>query len=146
MLSVLCVCVCLCMHAPPQVQHSGCEYCCQYRRRTHHTHRLTNTHHRTLHSPPYVHWMGLRTNRHTDSHTYTSLIVILSIALQTFVGVGHTPCHTVHTRTESASFTDGKCGHTDIHFTSDKQTDKHQRDKLERAGDSSVIEQKQTRH
>ena len=28
---------------------------------------------------------------------YTILIVSLSIALQTSVGVGHTPCHTVHT-------------------------------------------------
>ena len=33
-----------------------------------------------------------------------------------------------------------------LHFTNDKQTDKHQRNKLEGAGDSSVIEQRQTRH
>ena len=54
----------------------------------------------------------------THEQTYVHLINCHLIHCFTNIcGVGHTPCHTIPTRTESASFTDGKCGHKDIHFT-----------------------------
>ena len=76
-----------------------------------------------LYSPPDTSFIALRTldgveDTQTHGLTYVHLINCHLICCFTNIcgGRTHAVSRYTHTGTESASFTDGKCGHTDIHL------------------------------